>query len=510
MLPGSKQPKWRTVMTKKTQMPLQTSRRKQSRIRYPLLLLFGLLVVAGAAQSEIVGSQRTVLQDDIVHYTFDVVLGPGEFDAIRLHRVIRERRPHRPVATVDGVFLLTGTQNTFEMIFAEPLISSAVPWDQSVAVFLAKNDIDVWGMDFAWALVPPGTSDFGFMESWGLQREIDSVKEGLAAARSVRVATGQGNRRLHLLGFSYGVPIAYAIAGEETLLPPGQRHVKGLVAVDSELKPNDEARRLAACANADNREAQIAGGNFVDDTGVLLKLVGDLAKFFPDDSSPIAPLFGLPQGLLTNWQFALFLGALHDPWHFAGGEFNPFGIPIGLRFTDPRLWVDLIRAAPPFMPLRALLDLAKTRCGQVDVPFDDHLAAIALPILGVGAAGGAAPYHYTASLTASRDVETFTVQLLSNAERPFDFGHGDLFTATDAEALVWQPLLDWLIDHRSNNAYLPQGSEAGGSQLAVSRPLAPAADKPSTQDLPRRGGSGLVDAPRRTPRRPAAQVARDR
>ena len=497
-------------MTKKTQIPLQTSRRKPSLIRYSLLLLLGLLVVPGAVQSEIVGSQRTVLQDDIVHYTYDLVLGPGEFEAIRLHRVVRERRSHRPVATVTGLFMITGTQNTFDMIFLQPAISSAVPWDQSVAVFLAKNDIDVWGMDYAWALVPPGTSGFDFMENWGLQWEIDSVKEGLAAARSVRVATGQGNRRLHLLGFSYGVPIAYAVAGEETLLPPGQRHVKGLVAVDSEMKPNDEARQLAACANADNLEARIAGGDFVDDTGVLLKLVGDLAKFFAHDPSPIAPLFGLPQGLFTNRQFALFLGALHDPWHFVGGEFAPFPIPIGLRFTDPGLWVDLLRAAPPFMPLRALFDVAKTRCDEVDVPFDDHLGAIALPILGIGAAGGAAPYHYTASLTASRDVETFTVQLLSNAERPFDFGHADLFTATDAEALVWQPLLDWLVDHRSNNAYPRLGSKVGGSQFDGSELAAPAADRPSTQDLPGRGGPGLADDPRSTPRRPAAQLARDR
>ena len=87
---------------------------------------------------------------------------------------------------------------------------------------------------------------------------------------------------------------ALAIAGEETLLPPGQRYVKGLIAVDSELKPSDEARRLAACANADSIEALIGGGNFMDDSGVLLKLVGDLAKFAPGDSSPIFPAPFIP------------------------------------------------------------------------------------------------------------------------------------------------------------------------------------------------------------------------
>ena len=432
------------------------------------LALLGLLLVPGAAESEVVRSQRTALEDGIAHYTYDVVLGDGKFEKIRLHRVVRERRPHRPVATVTGLFMITGTQNTFEMIFLQPAISSAVPWDQSVAVYLAKNDIDVWGMDYAWALIPGSTSNFGFMNGWGMQRDVDSVEAGLAAARSIRIATGQGNRRLHLLGFSYGVPLAYALASEETQLPPGQRHVKGLVAVDFDLKLNNRARRESACANAAKIATRIAGGELVNTDGTLLKGIGNLAKLLPADTSPVFPP-------LTNWQVALFLGAIHDPWHFVGGEFNAFGIPVGLLYTDPALWIDVMRAAPPFMPLGANLDVATTRCDQVDVPFDDHLRAIRLPILAIGAAGGAAPQHHTASLTSSRDVESFTVQLLPNAAVPFDFGHADLFTATDAEALVWQPLLDWLVAHRSNNPYLRLGKRPGRSSVGAVKLRAPVA-----------------------------------
>jgi len=40
------------------------------------------------------------------------------------------------------------------MIFMEPLISQVPDWDHSVTAFLAKNDIEVWGMDYRWALVP--------------------------------------------------------------------------------------------------------------------------------------------------------------------------------------------------------------------------------------------------------------------------------------------------------------------------------------------------------------------
>ncbi len=93
-------------------------------------------------------SDRTVLGGNIAHYRFDVVVGPGQFDVIRLHRVVREQVPHHPVRTVDGVLLLPGAPNFFESIFMEPLISQVVAWDRSIAVFLAKNDVDVWGMDY--------------------------------------------------------------------------------------------------------------------------------------------------------------------------------------------------------------------------------------------------------------------------------------------------------------------------------------------------------------------------
>ena len=113
------------------------------------LMIFGLCLITDAARSEIVDIQRTVLDEDIVHCTFDVDLGPDEFDMTRLHRVVRERRPGRPIATIDGIFMLPGSPNYFEAIFMAPSISTAVPWDHSIAVFLAKNGIDVWGMDYA-------------------------------------------------------------------------------------------------------------------------------------------------------------------------------------------------------------------------------------------------------------------------------------------------------------------------------------------------------------------------
>jgi hypothetical protein len=40
------------------------------------------------------------------------------------------------------------------------------------------------------------------------------------------------------------------------------------------------------------------------------------------------------------------------------------------------------------------------------------------------------------------------VQFLPDDRRALDFGHADLFTATNAETLVWKPILDWIVAHR--------------------------------------------------------------
>jgi hypothetical protein len=414
-------------------------------ICYPIMIL-GLCLITDSARSEIIDSSRTVLHDDIVHYTFDVDLGPEEFDTIRLHRIVREKFPGKPVATVDGIFMLPGSPNYFEAIFVPPLISDSIPQDHSLAVTLAKNGVDVWGMDYAWALVPLETTDFEFMQDWGLENDIDYAEQALAVVRSIRVATGQGKPRLHVLGFSYGVPIAYAIAGNETQRPPGQRLVKGIISIDFDLKVGDETQRLASCNGAANGRAWIDAGVFQNDDGAFLMWVGELAKYSPDDPSPL--FVGL-----TNWQTALLVGAIDDPWHFVGGDFNDYGIPTGLSFTEPGLWVDLLMSVPPYVPRQALIDVNTARCDEVDVPFDDQLGEIAVPILAVGAAGGAAPQPYTHSLTASRDIEQFTIQFLPDELHFLDFGHADLAFANDAEALVWQPILDWILDHRSSKTY---------------------------------------------------------
>ncbi len=399
----------------------------------------------GFAPGAIRHTDRTVLHGDIVHYRYDVTVGPGKFDRIRLHRIVREKHPWQPIHTATGVLMLPGGPNTVEMIFIEPLISSVLAWDHSIAVFLAKNNIDVWGMDYRWALVPDNTKDFKFMKNWGIQRDVADTKIALSLARLIRGATGQSFSRLHLLGFSYGAYVGYALANQETQWPDSLRNVKGLIPLDASIVyPADDPFRAQNCDLLAQDQARYDAGEYNDDY-TDLRQIGELARSVPDDPSPFADGF-------TNFQFALFAGASGDPplyWHFVAGIFNLDGITTGLQYTDPRVWIDVLRAVPLYFPVLVDIDGARANCYDVAPPFTDHLGEITLPILYVGSGGGEGTHgYYSLTRTASTDITKFSVQLHPDDERAIDFAHVDLLAATDAKTLVWQPILDWLVAHR--------------------------------------------------------------
>jgi hypothetical protein len=390
---------------------------------------------------------RTVLGEDVVHYRFDVVVGPGKFDVIRLHRVVREKSPYQPIHTVGGVLLLPGSPNFFEAIFMAPLISQATAWDHSIAIFLAKNKVDVWGMDYSWALVPTEQNNLKFMKNWGVERDTRHAEIALSLARAIRGATGQGSSRLELLGFSYGGIVTYAVAGEETQESRFQRHVKGMIILDVAMKLSEEAYRSYYCSMAANDQANLDAGVYSDDSGLFLKSLSDLALSAPNDPSEIIPgttnyqaalMFGTSTGLL-NGQF----------WHFVGGYLDENGIPSNLRYTKDRLWLDLLQNIPPHLPMRSNFDTDALFCDAIPVAFDDHLSQIAVPILFAGAAGGFGQTgYYSTTLTASTDITKFTVQLQAEDQRAIDFGHADNVLARDADKLVWKPILDWIVAHR--------------------------------------------------------------
>ncbi len=398
----------------------------------------------------LISMDRRELKNGIAHYRFVVDLGKDEFDVVRIHRVVREHRSYRPVHTDGAVFMIHGSSQNFDDIFLRPGVEK--PDEQSSSpLYLASHNIDVWGIDLAWTLVPLETGDFSFMKDWGVERDVDHTLKAMAIARLVRGLSGQGFDQLNLLGFSYGVAVAYAAAGRETQQHRIRRDIKGVIAAEGAMKyaAEDEDSRIANCNRAAGAQAQIDMGVYQNSNGLTFSLFGDAAVLSPDDPSPV-PGF-------NNYQFVLFLGtstfaqgnAPAPFWHFVGGEFEGTSpIPQGLLYTKPSRWIELLRGLPPYQPQLGGKELSACLCNEEEVTIDDHLSEIKLPILYLGVAGGFGQQGlFTSSLTRSRDVTDYIVNLQPEELRAIDFGHGDLFMADDAAELAWETLRQWLVEH---------------------------------------------------------------
>jgi hypothetical protein len=387
--------------------------------------------------------EREVIVDDIVHYYAEIQVGPGPYDKIGLHRVVRERRPNQPIHTKKSLFLQHGALVGFaKFIFGST--SPSTSDDHSVAVYLAQHDVDVWGIDQNWVLVPADIPDFSFMSTWGLQNQIDNLNLGLAAAHMTRTMTGSGAGKMLLLGYSAGVATGYGYLNEETQRPFGLRHVAGYIAVEQVFKaPGLEP---LACQLAAATLDLINQGIYQDATGQLMNTLGMLAQADPNGASPVMPG-------LTNLQAALSLGTTHQAvgGHFFAGIFEN-DVPSGLQYTAVSGYLDFLLSASPYWPIPFLYDIQRTACENPDVPFDDHLGEITVPVLSFSAAGGYSWLtHLTLGYIGSTDVTIHDVQLHPSEEVALDFGHVDLWTAENAPVLVWQPILDWI------NAHVPVG-----------------------------------------------------
>ena len=428
---------------------MNSLQRKATLLLLGAILALPALAAARASSSPVSPIERRALTANVAEYFFKVRVGPGPFDEIGIHRVVKETAPNVPIHARDAVFLTHGDIWNFRAAF----LTGAHP----IPVFLAENGVDVWGIDFRWTFVPATVTDLSFMKTWGLEQDARDLGIAIGAARIARAHTGSGLGKIDLLGWSRGGQIGYAYLNAETRLPPGLRQVKGFIPVDIYLKTDVPQLRTFACQRRQNTEATIAGGGFANPSGGLIQVLGVLAATDPNGSSILnGPPFNLPgftnrqAGLLVGEATFLFLAGLEPTpfYHFTGGTFDAQGKPSGLLYTNEQNLFTLEQGSAPVQPNQELADADAATCGQTDVHFDDHLAQIRVPILYVGAGGGFGEFGvYTTTLLGSKDVTTHIVHKVPADQRLADFGHADLFLAGDAQTLVWQPILDWVRAH---------------------------------------------------------------
>ena len=220
-------------------------------------------------------STRVEIASNIAHYTFEVSVGDGPFDVIRVHRVVKEGRPFKPVRTKNNLFMLPGDGAGFEAAFLLSTLSDALPSDHCLPVYLAKKNVDVWGLDLAWTQVPAEVEDLSFMADWGLQKDIDDLRFAAGVASFVRLFTCHDLGKMNLLGWSRGGMIGYACMSEESQLPSDQRQFDGFIPTDIWAKT--QTYNDAECAYAAELEGMINDGLYADDTGAFLGWMVEMA-----------------------------------------------------------------------------------------------------------------------------------------------------------------------------------------------------------------------------------------
>ncbi len=385
---------------------------------------------------------------DVYHYELVIAVGTTPNAQLHLHRVVAEREPWRPAPTSKGVFLMHGDFATFVTNFAPTLGTPPSP-APGLAPELAAHGLDVWGLDRRWNNPTSLTADLSDFAGMGFAQELDDVRIALGAARALRAATGSGDDRLALLGFSRGGELAYAYASQEALRPAGQRQVDALVSLDGwlELDPRDAAARQFFCDGSAQEYALVAQG-VVDADNRLFIALGSLAASAPSDPSPYFPPLTNRGALLTlAGQTALFFPAT-PAYHLAGPVLDTTGTVAGLRFS-PEAAVDAwFAGARPHQSMREVADGDALWCGSAPPPVDASLARIQVPLLYLGAAGGFGDHGlWSASRVGSTDVTTLVIRRLAAGREAEDFGHGDLLYGTDAPELAWGPLRAWLEEH---------------------------------------------------------------
>ena len=168
---------------------------------------------------KLISFERRNLVDNIYEYTFVFKVGKGEFDKIGVHRVVKERRPCRPVKTKAGVMMTPGDWMGFRATYLLSTQTDApeIAVNHSLAIYLAEKNIDVWGIDLRRSFVPdyypeteipycnhPDADNCTFMKDWNMATQLSDIKCATKFARIMRLFTRQGYDQLFMLGASRG------------------------------------------------------------------------------------------------------------------------------------------------------------------------------------------------------------------------------------------------------------------------------------------------------------------
>jgi hypothetical protein len=325
-----------------------------------------------------------------------------------------------------------------------------------MALYFAQNSIDTWGIDLRWGLLQEDFQDFDKIKEWGVQEDLNDIEIGLILSRMIRSLTQSGFGRLNVLGHSTGAFLTYAAINQESQLPSLSRSIKGIIPIEILLhfSPEETERIQASQLRYQGLKEDYDTGEYVNQDGVTIRQLSLLAQLSPDDPSPVLPgITNEEAGLIMNSCGYSLIEPPFEPfvpfYHFLAATFDPdTQIPYEFQFVDKTSIWEIYQFVPPYLPLAGLIEVQAMWSELVDVPFDDYLDQVKVPVLYIGAAGGIGEYGvYSTTLLDSPDQTQIIVRLYPVGSEALDFGHLDILWGTQAPSLVWQPITDWISTH---------------------------------------------------------------
>jgi pimeloyl-ACP methyl ester carboxylesterase len=346
----------------------------------------------------------------------------GPYDKIGLHRLVKNGT--QPLGVV---FILPGTWASGEQMISNPPSDNWTAYENNtMAIYLANRNFDVYSMDYRTHFVPLNlsASKLSFMANWGWDQWISDIKEAVNKTKEV-----SGASKIYMGGESFG-----GIAAMNYASLYWNSDLKGLIMLDAAAmglpygvlgvknpSPTNKYNLTAAIVkmNATGTWATEADG-------------GALFTFKKADQNPSAPYPGYSN--IAAWAaFAIYWG-----WG-PGGISNIYG-----GYGEPSVMIHICATFDRYWPTRLSNETTAysdwTNCTYVTYDFDDHYSEIGVPLLAFQSEHFGLPvYGPFKHGIANPDFTRITLT---------GYGHLDVFAGNYIIRDVNDPTYQWLMGAR--------------------------------------------------------------
>jgi pimeloyl-ACP methyl ester carboxylesterase len=351
----------------------------------------------------------------------------GPYDKIGLHRLVKTG-----IVPQGVVFILPGTWGSGEQMISNPPSDNWTAYENnSIALYLANRNFDVYSMDYRTHFVPTNlsASQLSFMANWGWTQWISDIKEAVDKAKEV-----SGAQKIYMGGQSFG-----GLAAMNYASVYWKDDLKGLIPFDAAgmgLPYGALGIKNPNPTNTYNLTAAIAKMNATG-TWATAANSGALSEFKYADAHPGAPSPVPGYANIT----AYLANALYYAWG-PGGVSNIYG-----GYGNARVMIHICATFDPYWPNRLGFETTAytdwTNCPYVTYDFDDHYSNIDVPLLAFQSQYFGYPtYGPFQHGIANPD---FTRILLKG------YGHLDVFSGNYIEKDVNDPTYQWLMGARLLN-----------------------------------------------------------